>query len=661
MPPKPFQQLTVTGSGTTLSASFSAPSAGWDKSHSRGQAQWATNSSFSNDVTSSQAHPPASTYRDTDFPITMYAENLGNNTTYYYRVRHADKAGNVSDWLPLPSATQLSYTTPAGASPPNAPSQPTITDIQDTQFSFSWTGTAGTVGYKIYGSTSPGASVGGTLLATQTGNTYTWTSRTANQTYYVAVKGYNSAGDSSPSADRTVKTMVVDPSAPTAAQGSNPTQNTISWSLVSGATITKVYGGTSSNPTNLIRTDTSSGTSYTHEDLDPATTYYYRIKQSNQNGYDSGYSSDDSQITRAMVAPSSVTGTPMATDNAISWTEGTYTTRTYVYWSSTSGGTKNAAYTSATPHYYNAGTTSDNVDDLYEAYQGSGLLGGDNDVEYMYFRAAYANSSGTLVYSDYSSEYAAYSLPPTPTSFAAAQGSGEGEIDLSWSESVGSGALTVTYIISRATSSGGSFSVIASNISSGTTTHTDSGLDGSTTYYYKITGTTSAGNSAASSEVNATTQATSGPNPSNEGLEFGDLNVLINRGNATSEVSMNDVTGDTNEASLKDFFVGGFTSVTKNTDNIAPGQYALLTANFSNAGTRFTSKVAKERFSWSITSGGSYGNLSNQSGRTIRCNSAGTYGNYTVTVSCTWTPVFNDHVTTNLTRTVNVQMVNVGA
>ena len=277
-----------------------------------------------------------------------------------------------------------------------------------------------------------------------------------------------------------------------------------------------------------------------------------------------------------------------------------------------------------------------------------------------FYRIKQTNDSGLTYLSDYSSDGNVITLPPTPTNLSAAQGSSEGEIDLSWDQTVGGGGLTVTYTISRATSSGGSFSVIASNISSGTTTYTDAGLDASTTFYYKILALTSAGQSDFSSEVNATTQATAGPDPSNEVLEFGKLNVLVNRGSDGAEVSMNDITGDTNEASLKDFYVGGFTSISAPSSTIEGSSgHLTITANFSNAGDRFKDKINTSRFSWSITSGGSNASLSNESGRTVRLTTAGNFGAYTVTVSCTWTPIFNDHVTSNLTRTADFTMQNV--
>ena len=658
----------ISGQQNTLSWSFGASSDEGARMYY--EAQWTANSNSSNGVLThslTQSFGNGASGMRVGYPYELSGSSgyyhglvprghqtgldLQAGTTYYLQWRGVDKSG-PGQWSPIRSATTV-----AGATAPNAPNQPTVTDIQDTQFTFSWNSVTGASNYKVYGGTSAGPSVSGTLLATQTGTSYTWTSRTANQTYYVAVIATNSNGDSSPSSDRVVKTMVVDPSAPTAAQ-STPVQNTISWSNVTGTVKTRLFGGTSSNPTTTLTTVTSGTTSYTHTGLTPGTTYYYRIKQTNDNGetYFSDYSSQDSVTTIALTAPSNVTGTPAATDNTIQWTEPTYSTRTYIYWSASSGGSYAAAYSGANPAYVGDGVTTFNVDDYYTAYQGQVLLSGDNDVEYIKLKAYFDGH-----YSGYSSEYAAYSLPGTPTNLSAAQGSGEGEIDLTWTSTTGEGALTVTYTISRSTSSGGSYSVIGSNISSGTTSLTDTGLDASTTYYYKIIAVTSAGNSPDSSVVNATTAATSGPNPSNEVLEFGKLNVLVNRGSDGANVSMNDVTGDTNEASLKDFYVGTFSSISGvgTTQVIGNSGYLVIIANFGNAGDRFKNLVNASRFSFSITAGSSFANLSNQSGRTIRLNTAGTFGSHSVTVSCTWTPIFNDHITSNLTRTANFQMVRI--
>ena len=641
---QPFGNFSITGSGNQITASYTEPS-DWSDSVSNGEAEWANHGSYTNSTSSLAAPTSGKWTTKNSGTYFFYASNLPDGETISFRVRHQRKNQIDSSYV---SGT---YTTPAAPNPPNAPNQPTITDVQDTQMSFSWNSVATATSYKVYGGTQASPTLNGNLLSTQNATAYTWTSRTANQQYYVAVIAVNANGDSSPSSDRAIKTMVVDPSAPTAAQ-STPVQNTITWSLVTGATITEIYGGTSSNPTNELHTNTNSGTSYTHTGLTPGTTYYYRIKQSNQNGHASGYSAQDSVATVTLAAPTNISGTPSATDNTVTFTEAAHSTRTYIYWSSTSGGTYNNAYVGSNQAYLTTPTATFNVDDGLESSNGTALLTGDNDVEYIKLKSFLSPH-----YSGYSSEYAAYSLPGTPTNLAAAQGSGEGEIDLSWTQTVGAGALTVTYSIERATSSGGTFTSAASNIASGTTTYTDTGLDGSTTYYYRIYATTSAGSSAVSSEANAATQASSGPDPSNEVLEMGKLNVLIGRGNDGDEVSMNDITGDTNEASLQDFYVGGFTSITPTSSQIVNSGFVLITANFENAGDRFKTKIDSGRFAYSITTGGGLASLGSANGRTIRLTK-GT-GQGTVTVSCTWTPIYNDHLSAT-TRTCNVQMITHG-
>ena len=121
---------------------------------------------------------------------------------------------------------------------------------------------------------------------------------------------------------------------------------------------------------------------------------------------------------------------------------------------------------------------------------------------------------------------------------------------------------------------------------------------------------------------------------------------------------MNDVTGDTNEASFKDFYAGEFSSITPSGTQIVNSGFVIITANFLNVGQRFKDLVDSGRFAYSITAGSAIGQLSNASGRSIRLTKTGHTGG-TVTVSCTWTPIYNDHLSTT-TKSCNVQMVQHG-
>ncbi len=89
--------------------------------------------------------------------------------------------------------------------------------------------------------------------------------------------------------------------------------------------------------------------------------------------------------------------------------------------------------------------------------------------------------------------------PATPTGLTAAV-SGSNQINLSWNASSGATGYTVY----RSATSGGTYASVGS-VSA--TTFANSGLIASTTYYYKVQATNSAGSSAQSAYVSATTAA----------------------------------------------------------------------------------------------------------------------------------------------------------
>lgn len=105
--------------------------------------------------------------------------------------------------------------------------------------------------------------------------------------------------------------------------------------------------------------------------------------------------------------------------------------------------------------------------------------------------------------------------PSTPSGFAAAASSTTA-IALSWTAVDGA----TGYDIYRSSTSGGTFSRLGSEptVSSGATvTYSDSGLSASTAYYYKISAINGSGESAATSEVTATTNAEAVSTPSGGG------------------------------------------------------------------------------------------------------------------------------------------------
>jgi len=126
------------------------------------------------------------------------------------------------------------------------------------------------------------------------------------------------------------------------------------------------------------------------------------------------------------------------------------------------------------------------------SYNNTGLSVGDQ----YFYKIRAVNSEGN---SAYSSEANGWTLPGQVTGGSGSAQSNT-QINLSWNNPSGT---ETGYKVERATSSGGSFSQIATP--SGTS-YNDTGLTLNTTYYYKVRAYNTGGNGAYSSEFNETTQ-----------------------------------------------------------------------------------------------------------------------------------------------------------
>ena len=160
---------------------------------------------------------------------TYSATGLAVSTSYSYRVRATDAAGNLSAYSNVASAT-----TPADTQPPTAPSNLTATDVNSTQINLGWTASTdnvGVTGYLVEQCQGSGCSnfaqVGTTNGST---TTYSATGLTASTSYSYRVRATDAAGNlSAYSNTATATTSSSSSSTVTFVQGAyNDPQSTVS-------------------------------------------------------------------------------------------------------------------------------------------------------------------------------------------------------------------------------------------------------------------------------------------------------------------------------------------------------------------------------------------------------------------------------------------------
>lgn len=158
--------------------------------------------------------------------VTSYQDvGLSGGSTYYYRVRAWNSAGNSG------YSSQASAATPAAPTPPAAPANLSAAAVDSYRINLTWADVAGETGYKIERSTN---GVSFTQIAsTAAGITsYQDSGLAASTTYYYRVRASNAVGDSAASnvaqATTPVLTAPTAPSNLTAAQLS-ATQVKLTW------------------------------------------------------------------------------------------------------------------------------------------------------------------------------------------------------------------------------------------------------------------------------------------------------------------------------------------------------------------------------------------------------------------------------------------------
>lgn len=408
----------------------------------------------------------------------MYMDSdLESGSTYYYRIAaFFDTLGSeMTDW------SYCTATTTGSPSPPSTPEGLSVTASTSSSITLGWDSVDSADSYKLYRSSSSEGTY--TEIVDQSTRSYTDTGLDADTTYYYKVSAVNAYGTSDLSTDVSGQTDTLSPpDIPTGLTVNSTSQTTIAleWNEVAEAESYTLYRSSSETGSYGSIVTLHGDTSYTDESLTASSTYWYKVEANNSEG-SSGLSTAVSGTTDDIVvtlpdAPSGLNQT------------GATASRITMAWNAVSGATSYSLYrsTSLNGSYTRVNTTT--ATSMTDYGRSSGLT--------YYYKVSATNESGE---GDLSSAVAGTVLPQAPSGLSSDSVT-EDSVDLSWNAVTGA----TGYYVYRSTSSSGTYTQISS---SSINSYTNTGLDSSTTYYYKVAAYNAAGTGAQSSYCAATTEA----------------------------------------------------------------------------------------------------------------------------------------------------------
>jgi putative hemolysin len=311
---------------------------------------------------------------------------LASCTTYYYRVRAHRSGDNVYS-----SYSNLSNATTTGC-PLTAPSSLATSALSSSQINLSWSdNSTDETSFRV--ERSPNGSSSWVEIGNVSANTtsYSNTSLSSCTTYYYRVRAHRSGDNvyssySNLSSASTTGCPLAAPSS-LAASAVSSSQINLSWSDNStdetSFRVERSPNGTSSWVE--VENIPANTTSYSNTGLSSCTTYYYRARahRSGDNVY-SSYSNLSSATT---------TGCPLAAPSNLLASDGSYTDRVYVSWSSVSGATSYQVFRCTTTSTTSCGAALSSPSSTN--YNDYGATAGVT----FFYRAKACNSTGCSDYS----------------------------------------------------------------------------------------------------------------------------------------------------------------------------------------------------------------------------------------------------------------------
>ncbi|MDI6787690.1 MAG: fibronectin type III domain-containing protein, partial [Planctomycetota bacterium] len=415
--------------------------------------------------------------------VTSYSNTSGlsPNTTYWYKVR-AYNAGGDGDYSNETSATTLPLA-------PGAPSSLIATTVSAYRIDLSWSDNSDNeLGFKIERKTSGGTYV--EIDSVSAGVTsYANTVGLAPATrYYYRVRAYNTGGNGVYSNETNDTTLPLPPTAPSSLTATAVSQFQINLTWVDNSTnedgfeIERKIGA--GGGWELLTILGAGRTSYSNTALSPDTTYYYKVRGYNTGGYgDYCTEAYTSTLPSQPSAPSSLVATTLSsTQISLVWTDNSSNEQGFKIYRKASGGT-----------YAQIDTVSANV----TSYPNTAL----SPVTTYYYQVRAYNAGGNSNYSNEASAVTLPSVPIAPSSLTAIAVS-QSQLNLSW---VDNSNNEQGFKVER--SPDGVAYTLRSTFNANVTLFNDTGLTASTTYYYRVYGFNTGGNSSYSDAVSQTTYA----------------------------------------------------------------------------------------------------------------------------------------------------------
>ena len=420
--------------------------------------------------------------------------------------RVVSTAGSYSATAPVsPSGKWIMQMVAFMAAPsimPTAPGSLTATASGPVQINLSWTAsteTGGAISTYLVERCAGASCSNFAQIGTSTTLSYNDSSLTGSTTYNYRIRARDTNNNTGPYSNTATATTAAPtfatPSSLTAT-ASGPVQVNLSWAAATetGGTITQyqIQRCSGANCTNFAQSGTSTTLSYSDTSgLLGSTSYSYQVRATDGTNF-SGFSNTATATTAAPIftAPSALTATAASsTQINLSWTAGTETGGAIAqYLIQRCSGASCTSFTQV-------GTSTTTT------YSDTGLT---PSASYSYRVQTSDANSNTSAFSNTASATTLVTSPTAPSGLTASA-SGPVQINLSWTASTETGGTISQYLVERCT--GALCTTFAQIGTSMTTSYSDSGLTGSTTYTYRVRAQDSNNNNGPYSNTAAATTA----------------------------------------------------------------------------------------------------------------------------------------------------------